>query len=205
MDIPYTSTARPDTGLYNAKLGIWLFLASEAMLFGGFFAAYIFLRMAAGADWPTHGATGLDYRFGLLNTVVLIFSSMAMVMAWAALGEKRMKAFTGWMITVLGCAALFMFIKITFEYVPKIEKGYLPSASPFYSIYFTMTGLHGLHVIGGALVLAYHWLSIYPWFPGYKVYKNNPQQLTNRLEVAGLFWHLVDLIWIFLFPLYYLL
>lgn len=191
--------------MWNARLGIWLFLASEVMLFGGFFAAYIFLRMYAGDNWPVHGQTGLDWRFGLLNTVVLIFSSMAMVLAWMSLKEGKKTAFSMWMAAVIICAAGFMFIKLNFEYVPKFEHGYYPKTTPFYSIYYAMTGLHGLHVIAGALVLIYHWFSIYPWAPGYGVYKKNPEQIVNRVEVGGLFWHLVDLVWIFLFPIYYLL
>lgn len=206
MEIPYTVTARPDTGMWNGKLGIWLFLASEVMLFGGFFSAYIFLRLGAGDAWPVHYAeTHLKVWPGLLNTVVLIFSSMAMVIAWMKLKERKVKEFRVWLGAVLACAAAFMVIKLGIEYAPKFASGYYPKTSPFYSIYYTMTGLHGLHVLGGAIVLLYHGLCTYKWFPGYQVYRANPEQLANRVECGGLFWHLVDLIWIFLFPLFYLL
>ncbi|WP_294390249.1 cytochrome c oxidase subunit 3 [Prosthecobacter sp.] len=115
MDIPYTVHARPDTGLYNAKIGIWLFLASEVMLFGGLFSAYIFLRVGADYPWPVHD---LDVTLGFVNTVVLIASSVTVVMAWACL---KMRKF-GWYrinmaITVL-CAAVFMINK-TLEYKAK--------------------------------------------------------------------------------------
>jgi len=115
MDIPYTVHARPDTGLYNAKIGVWLFLASEVMLFGGLFSAYIFLRVGADYPWPVHD---LDVTLGFINTVVLIASSVTVVMAWAMLKLRKF----GWYrinmaITVL-CAGVFMFNK-TLEYKAK--------------------------------------------------------------------------------------
>src|SRR3954471_4719363 len=87
MEIPYTVTARPDTGLYNAKLGIWLFLASEVMLFGGLFSAYIFLRIGADPGYWPHGL--LNVPVGTANTVILIASSVTVVLAWAALKMRR--------------------------------------------------------------------------------------------------------------------
>lgn len=205
MDIPYTVSARPDTGLYNGKLGIWLFLASEAMLFGGFFSAYIFLRIGAGDHWPVHAATHTLWYMGLINTIVLISSSLTMVLAWMNLKNRNIKWFNVYMGFTCLAALVFMGIK-AMEYNHKFHDGIFPSSSPFFSIYFVMTGLHGVHVICGAIVLAYHWFSVsLPWFPGHAVYRRNPEQVANRVECAGLFWHLVDLIWIFLFPLYYLL
>jgi len=117
MEIPYTVHPRPDTGLYNAKVGIWLFLASEVMLFGGLFSAYIFLRVGADYPWPVHD---LDVKLGFWNTIVLIASSVTVVMAWACL---KMRKF-GWYrinmaITVL-CAAAFMFNK-SLEYSAKFK------------------------------------------------------------------------------------
>jgi len=115
MDIPYTVHARPDTGLYNAKIGIWLFLASEVMLFGGLFSAYIFLRVGADYPWPVHD---LDVTLGFINTVVLIASSVTVLMALAMLKLRKF----GWyrinmFLTVL-CAGVFMFNK-TLEYKAK--------------------------------------------------------------------------------------
>ncbi len=115
MDIPYTVHARPDTGLYNAKIGIWLFLASEVMLFGGLFSAYIFLRVGADYPWPVHD---LDVTLGFINTVVLIASSVTVLMALAMLKLRKF----GWyrinmLLTVL-CAGVFMFNK-TLEYKAK--------------------------------------------------------------------------------------
>jgi heme/copper-type cytochrome/quinol oxidase subunit 3 len=449
MEIPYTVTARSDTGLWNAKLGIWLFLASEVMLFGGLFSSYIYLRLGADFEWPVHE---LKVFPGFLNTANLILSSVTVVFAWASLKQRKYGLYKIFMTITLGCAVVFMCIK-SYEYygklthygvtmkdgtiveghpiddkitfgevnaftftvlsseldfldyregeggdvlvkkpeelktipqsildrdgvatpqefmdkhglenlpdqfvldpgtlrdmkkfarktdlatvrvelvgapmtfkmperkqngyndaqltvrdgtilsgklvnddiifgidridmrktkniqeaslfamvdtegkdwgewrdlfnkhyetsmaeflekyddfdkaralenaefrkigmrlstvddpdhdelpvavIPRSEKrfysNFSPRYNPYYAIYFLMTGLHGLHVIAGALVMAYML-----FFNGW-LYRKNPEHMANRIEVAGLFWHFVDLIWIFLFPLYYLL
>jgi len=270
MDIPYTSAPRPDTGIYNAKLGIWLFLASEVMLFGALFSSYVLLRTgAAPGDWP-HGL--LNVPIGAFNTVVLITSSVTVVMAWASLKFGRFgrfRLFQG--ITVL-CALIFLGVKSQ-EYREKFahyevwktdgtrltghlegehglqtlarlraaqrekirfvpdprhyaEQGgarrahsahgpqsameiplaeirrlsaFVPAHSTYFAVYFTLTALHALHVLGGALVLGYL------LGPGSALWFRDPERFTNRVEVAGLFWHFVDLVWIFLFPILYLL
>ena len=93
MEIPYTVTARPDTGLWNAKIGIWLFLASEVMLFGGLFSAYIFLRLDAEPGYWPHGL--LNVPVGTLNTAILIASSVTVVLAWASLKMRQLRALSG--------------------------------------------------------------------------------------------------------------
>lgn len=114
MEIPYTVKPRPDTGLYNAKLGIWLFLASEVMLFGGLFSAYILLRV--GADlWP-HGM--LSIPIGTFNTFVLIASSVTVVMAWASLKLGRPEKFKVYMAITIACALGFLGVK-SYEYYVK--------------------------------------------------------------------------------------
>jgi len=196
MEIPYTVEVRPDTGLTNGKLGIWLFLASEVMLFGALFASYVMLRVGA-PEWP-RGSTYLNIPLATLNTVILISSSVTMVLAWASLVKRdfpRFRLFMG--ITIL-CGLGFLVVKY-FEYTAKFHHGYFPATNTFLAIYFTLTGLHGLHVIGGMA------LNGYLWGPGSAMWKTNPTHFTNRVENAGLFWHLVDLVWIFLFPVLYLL
>lgn len=205
MQIPYTVAPRPDTGVYNAKIGIWLFLASEVMLFGGLFSAYIFLRVGAPA-WPgeIHGvmyasaADILSVPLATLNTLILIGSSVTMVMAWASLAMNRFDRYKLYMGATILLAFAFLVVK-AFEYGTKFEHGLLPAEHNFLAIYFVLTGLHGLHVIGGIIVNAYF------WGPGAKMWKTNPKQFTNRIEIAGLYWHFVDLVWIFLFPTIYLL
>jgi heme/copper-type cytochrome/quinol oxidase subunit 3 len=194
MEIPYTVKARPDTGLFNAKLGIWLFLASEVMLFGALFSSYILLRVGA-VEWPHHV---LDVPLATVNTAVLITSSITMVMSWASLMMKDFRKYRLYMGGTVVLGFVFLIIKY-FEYTHHFRSGELPSHSTFFAIYFTMTGLHGLHVIGGMIVNSYF------WGPGSKMWKIEPERFTNRIEVAGLYWHFVDLVWIFLFPVLYLL
>ena len=196
MEIPYNVEPRPDTGVYNAKLGIWLFLASEVMLFGALFSSYILLRTGA-PTWPM-GREILNVPLATLNTVFLIGSSVTMVMSWASLKLKDFKKFRIYMGLTLLLSVGFLVIK-TIEYGAKFEHHLYPSTNTFLAIYFTLTGLHGLHVIGGMIVNAYF------WGPGAKMWKTEPERFTNRIEVAGLYWHFVDLVWIFLFPTLYLL
>jgi len=257
MEIPYAVKPRPDTGLYNAKLGIWLFLASEVMLFGALFSSYILLRVnAAPGTWPHHW---LNIWLGMTNTLVLILSSVTVVMAWASLKMGNFKRYKFCQAITLLCAVAFLCIK-SYEYHDKfihyevvltdgrIADGHLQSAettsntvvlegiwatnhaelmdpplhenkikieiprnqiksmdnygpwhNTYTAIYFTLTGLHALHVIGGAIVI----FAI--WEPLAKVWEKDPERYTNRVEVSGLFWHFVDLVWIFLFPVLYLL
>lgn len=262
MEIPYTVEARPDTGLYNAKLGLWLFLASEVMLFGALFSSYILLRIGS-PDWPQGQ---LSIPLGTLNTFVLIGSSITVVMAWLALRAGDFGSFKLYLGGTLLLALLFLSIKgveyytkfTHYEVVLKDGKSYTghvagnpvnwslaslrnpkapvkeivfhpdsashgaaggqehetlriptdqivslasfgPWRSTFFATYFLLTGLHALHVIGGVVVLGFHWLF------GHRLWRINRQQFTNRIEVTGLYWHFVELVWIFLFPVLYLL
>jgi cytochrome c oxidase subunit III len=194
MNIPYTVEERPDTGLTNGKLGIWLFLASEVMLFGALFSTYIILRTGA-PEWP-HGE--LNVMLGAVNTVILISSSVTMVMAWATLKLKDWAKHRLYLIGTFVLAGVFLVNKY-FEYKDHFDKGETPAHSTFTAIYFTLTGLHGLHILGGMIVM------LYLLGPGTKLWKKNPDQFTNRIEYTGLYWHFVDLVWIFLFPVLYLL
>ena len=195
MEIPYTVAERPDTGLNNVKLGIWLFLASEVMLFGGLFSSYILLRLGA-TEWPV-GATILDVPVGAINTAVLVSSSVTMVMSWASLKMNDFSKYKLYMGSTVGLAVLFLVFK-TYEYVTKFSHHDYPSESTFLAIYFTMTGLHALHIVGGIVVNGYF------LGPGSAMWRTERERFTNRIEAAGLYWHFVDLVWIFLFPLLYL-
>jgi len=338
MEIPYTVTARPDTGLANPKLGIWLFLASEIMLFGGLFSCYIFQRIGAEPGYWPHGLLNVPIGFG--NTLILIASSVTVILAWASLKMRKFNQYMWYMLATIACGAIFLFVKLTFEWPPKlshfgailkkearekydekflankhfataIDEGhrnprieltghlllpdeyagdpqkshlhgrklietvvhdpsvheykilldfenakaqeapahatFLPISMPgekreeelkkegkseheieetlkaenlmavvgkedvewassfepkhnnYFATYFMITGLHGAHVLGGVIVFLYF------FFTGKALYRRNPEQLANRVEVSGLFWHFVDLIWIFVFPLFYLL
>ncbi len=312
MEIPYTVTPRPDTQLWNAKIGIWLFLASEVMLFGGLFSGYVFLRLGAEPGFWPHGL--LNVPVGTMNTAILILSSVTVVMAWASLKMRRYTHYLVYLGATIVCGLIFLVVKLAYEYPQKFdhfgiylkeearlkyepylgnehlakkglaprteitghlhavdisrdgreeeveihspsevshlaqEKGvqilgyhinldtenadptnpandrphfwhkppsekqahveakdvlwataFLPKHSNYFATYFTITGLHGLHVFGGIVVFTYF------FFRSRKMYDAEPEHLANRLEVAGLFWHFVDLVWIFVFPIFYLL
>lgn len=194
MQIPYTVEARPDTGLYNAKLGIWLFLASEVMLFAGLFSSYILLRTGS-ASWPHHV---LPVGMATVNTAILIASSMTMVMAWASLKMHNWSRHRLFLALTVLLGVVFLAIKFL-EYREHIAAGELPSHDTFFAIYYTLTAVHALHIAGGLVVMLYF------LGPGAALWTTHPEQFTNRIESTGLYWHFVDFIWIFLFPLLYLL
>ena len=194
MEIPYTVEARPDTGLYNAKMGIWLFLASEVMLFGALFSSYVILR-TGNPDWVQHP---MNVSLATLNTMILITSSVTVIMSWASLRLKDFAKFRIYFLITLLLAGGFMVVK-GIEYNQEFSQGLFPWSHNYMGIYFTLTGLHGLHVVGGMVVIAYL------LGPGAKMWKTAPEQYVNRVESVGLYWHFVDLVWIFLFPSLYLL
>ncbi len=186
--------APTDTGISNAKLAMWLFLASEVMLFSTLFTTYLVLRMAAPA-WP-RGWNVLNVPLATLNTIVLITSSVTILMAYVKTVEKDLKGFRIYMSVTIALAALFLVFK-GIEYGTHFHNHEYPSTSIFNAVYFTLTGLHGLHVIGGiivnsALLFLANEQFDHPLFAG-------------RVEGAGLYWHFVDIVWIFLFPALYLL
>src|SRR5688572_2224732 len=121
-----------------------------------------------------------------------------MVMAWASLKLNDFKKYRLYMGLTVLAALIFLVVK-TYEYNEKFSHHLYPSTNTFMAIYFTLTGLHGLHVIGGIIVNGYF------WGPGAKMWRSEPERFANRIEVAGLYWHFVDLVWIFLFPVLYLL
>ncbi len=195
MDIPYTIDARPDTGLYNGKLGMWLFIASEVMLFGAMFSAYVFLRVGAPV-WPV-GAEVLNVPLATLNTALLITSSMTMVMSWFALQTNEFPKFRRYLGITIALGVAFLVLK-GYEYWDKVGEGHYPSTSTFYAIYFALTGLHVLHLLGGVLVCGYHGLF------GKSMWQREPERFANRIEVTGLYWHFVDMVWLVMFPTLYL-
>ncbi len=197
MEIPYTVHARPDTGLYNGKLGVWLFLASEVMLFGALFSSLILIRTGYQGTWP-EGWKELHVWPATINTGVLIASSVFVVMAWANMRLRRPNIARKWIAATLLCGFAFMGIK-AYEYSLSFGHHHFPKTNNFFAIYFTMTGLHGLHVLGGMVVFAYFLTA------GWKMHETEYQRFTNRIEIVGLYWHFVDLVWIFLFPTLYLL
>ena len=194
VTIPGHGSQATATGVPNGKLGIWLFLASEVMFFTGLIGAYIVLRLS-NVHWP--GSEGhLSVPLGTLNTFILIGSSMTIVMALAASQSLQpLSSVRRWLLITIVLGTLFLGIK-GFEYSTKLTHGIVPSTNVFWSCYYTLTGFHALHVIGGILFN----LLILSWTRREALWKEQ----RHRLELAGLYWHFVDIVWIFLFPLLYL-
>ena len=174
------------------RAGMWWFLASEVMVFGTLIATYSLNRVAAGG-WDAERAH-VSARIAAFNTFVLLTSSLTVVLSLQAAHEGlRARARRFLLLTVLlGCVFLGM---KSLEYGTEIAHGYTPASGPFWSYYYLMTGLHGLHVLGGIVANVLLWIGL--GRPG-------AERLEPRIEFLGLYWHFVDVVWIFLFPLLYL-
>jgi cytochrome c oxidase subunit III len=193
---------RDDEG---SKLGMWLFLFTEILLFGGLFILYSAYRFAYPEGFVA-AASEMNTFLGAINTLVLLTSSLTVALSIAALqrGQKRLATSLLW-FTLL-CGLIFLVNKY-FEWGHEIGNGIYPKGPAldnmssgeiiYFGLYFTMTGLHGLHIIVGMIFIGFILNFIYRD----KITATNYQKLEN----AGLYWHLVDLIWIFLFPLFYLI
>ena len=201
----------------SAKQGIWLFLCTEIMMFGGLFVGFIYFHHIYPQVFQI-GSTFTDWRLGAANTVVLLFSSLTMALGiYYTQTANRSKAQMMMLITII-CGAIFMAIKYV-EYSHKIHLGLLPGGwyditpdamaeitgkfgkipdnlALYFSFYYMMTGLHGIHVLIGMGLIAWGMVRTARGEFG-------PDHFTF-IEGAGLFWHLVDLVWIYLFPLLYL-
>jgi len=201
------------------SLAMWSFLATEAMMFGGLFFAYSLYRFLFPGAFHI-GSSHLDIRLGTANTFVLLFSSLTMAMAVHSASVSNKKALVGWLALTWVLGAAFIGIK-GIEWTKDYHEGIVPALNwhffdegeglkelasqnttahqvmMYFVVYFCMTGLHAIHmVVGLILVGAFMWL-------GWKGTFNNGND--QPVEIAGLYWHFVDIIWIFLFPLLYLI
>jgi cytochrome c oxidase subunit 3 len=178
-----------------AKLGIWCFLATEVLLFGGLFTAYIVFRV----EYPQmfHADhVHLNRVLGAVNTVVLICSSLTVALGIAAIRNGKQQLLRRFLLLTILLAGAVLVVKY-FEWSEKFAHGFSPSTDVFFSLYFTMTGLHGLHVLAGMLVLGV--MFVRAGRGRFSEHSYTP------VEISGLYWHFVDLVWIYLFPLFYLI
>ena len=192
---------RDDLG---ARLGMWLFLATEMVLFGGLFISYSYMRYRYPADFH-HGGAELSVPLGVANTLILLTSSLTVVLSLVAIQHGNRSRSLALLASTMVLGSAFLVIKAV-EWSAKFEHGLYPSSAHmatrplgeqvFFGLYFTMTGLHGLHVLAGLVVFV--WLMVLVA----QGHVNADRYV--KLENGGLFWHLVDVIWIFLLPLFYL-
>lgn len=193
---------RDDTA---SKIGMWLFIFTELLLFGGLFVTYATYRYIYATAFHL-AAKELDVTLGTLNTIILLISSATIAMSITALQQNRRKLCLALLSTTVILALVFMVNKY-FEWGVKIDHGYYPGSeilislgrgdTLFFGLYFFMTGLHALHIIVGIIFITFVMVRVARG----SLHATNFQLLEN----SGLYWHLVDLIWIFLFPLFYLI
>jgi cytochrome c oxidase subunit III len=200
----------------TTKIGMWLFLATEVLLFGGLFVGFGMMQSRYPQEF-VEAHEHLQRPLGALNTIVLLVSSWTMVMAVMSAKKGDRKKVVMYLTFTILCACIFLGVKY-FEYSHKFEEGLLPGHwyrtqatdtvhepngaishgyATFFSFYFMMTGLHGIHILVGIILLA--WIAV----------RANRGEFSHAfftpVDLIGLYWHLVDLIWIYLFPLYYLI
>jgi len=184
----------------QGRLGMWILIAGELVIFGGLIASYLLYR-ARFPEWEDM-ASHTNTMWGAINTFVLLTSSYFVVLAHQAARKGNTKNITKYISATIVCALMFLVIK-GIEYTSEIQHGFtLPGndliaegnfiGSTYWAFYYIMTGLHGLHVIAGAVILLVIML---------QARKGNN---LHRVEIAGMYWHMVDIIWIFLFPLLYI-
>ena len=190
-----------------STLGMWIFLVTEVMFFGGLLMAYLVYRVWYPEAWA-EGSLELDIVLGGVNTVVLIGSSLTMALAVRAAQTGAPRATVRWLLLTMGLGLTFLVIKV-FEYEHKFALNHVPGPNfvfegphadqvqIFLSLYFSLTGLHALHMIVGFVLL-----SVIAWMAHRRRF--TPEWYTP-VELSGLYWHFVDIVWIFLFPLLYLL
>jgi cytochrome c oxidase subunit III len=192
-------------GYSPGKLAMWLFLASDAMGFVGLICTYIILRYAyPGTEWrPTTGEFGAEGG-GLpalapvltgINTFILIISSFTMVLALNAISKGNRKGLVTWLLATILCGATFLGIQV-YEYQHLIHTGLVASAHPYASTFYITTGFHGAHVLTGVIYLTCIWIGA--------LRGKYTKESHSPVELVGLFWHFVDLVWIVLFTIIYL-
>ncbi len=176
-------------GVPRGRLALWWVIASEVVIFGGLIASYVLyrIRFPEWGEFARHTSTPL----GAFNTLVLLTSSFTVVMAHQAAGTGALRAMGRYLLATIGLGGVFLIVKAV-EYTHEIQAGFTFTANLFWSFYYTMTGLHASHVIAGMVALA---LVRRQALRGRSL---------HRVELAGLYWHFVDIVWIFLFPLLYL-
>ena len=184
--IPYTAERRPDTGVSNGTLGIWLFLASEAMLFGALFSAYALLRTSA-AEWPV--------GHEVLGTRMVSGTTFALVLTTTCVWNARTRAKGQHFLMLLSSSTALLFLAGKgLEYSDKISHGLLPSSSMFLALYFTLTGFHAAHVLGG--FIANVWVT--------RGMSRVGDALTaGRLKALALYWAFVDVVWVGILMAFY--
>jgi cytochrome c oxidase subunit 3 len=189
------SETNPVFVLETSKLGIWTFLATEVLLFGALFTLYTTFRIKdPNLFYVQH--LKLNRVLGFVNTIILICSSLSVAIGIAAIRRGQQKVLKNALIVTITLGGLFLVVK-GFEYREHFLRGEFPGTNIFFSLYFIMTAIHALHVIAGMAALSYCLI---------RTAKGHfSAQYAVPVEISGIYWHFVDLIWIYLFPMLYLM
>lgn len=192
-----TAGRTPERGLdvYTQKVGMWVFLASEVMFFSGLIGSYIVLRFGASDSWAEPGEV-LNVPVTAVNTFILICSSVTMVKAFAEAQAGNQRGIRLFLLLTFLLGALFLGVQV-YEYRELVAHGFTPASGLYGSTFYTMTGFHGFHVFCGVVCLG--WATV-------QAFKGRWGPTNQRgIEVLGLYWHFVDLVWIILFTIVYLI
>jgi len=183
------ATTRSATGIPTGKLAVWWVIASEIVIFGGLLASYVMHRLGH-PEWAEY-ASHTNIWFGGTNTFVLLTSSLFAVLAHYAAEHGDGKRAAKWLLGTCGGGFVFICVKAV-EWTGEIHHGYTITANGFWQFYYTAAGLHGLHVIAGCIIML--------------IIANEARKgkELHRVELIGIYWHFVDIVWIFLFPLLYI-
>jgi len=183
------ATLRSSTGIPTGRLAIWWVLASEVVIFGGLLGSYLMFRLGH-PEWADAAAV-TNVWIGAFNTFVLLTSSFTAVLGHQAAERGDGKQAAKFLFMTIGGAATFIMVK-SYEWTTEILHGYTITANGFWAFYYTAAGLHAMHVIAGAVIMGF--IAVDAW---------RGREL-QRVELIGIYWHFVDVVWIFLFPLLYI-
>jgi heme/copper-type cytochrome/quinol oxidase subunit 3 len=183
------ATLRSTTGIPTGRLAVWWVLASEVVIFGGLLGAYLMFRLGH-PEWAESAAVTNTW-IGAFNTFVLLTSSFTAVLGHQAAERGDGKQAAKFLVMTIGGAATFIMVK-SYEWTTEILHGYTITANGFWAFYYTAAGLHAMHVIAGAVIMGF--IAVDAW---------RGREL-QRVELIGIYWHFVDVVWIFLFPLLYI-
>lgn len=187
--------AEPGAGVYNEKLGMWIFLLSEIMFFTALIGSYIILRFANPDAFAAPGEV-LNVPLTAANTFLLICSSVTMVKAYASIADGNQQKLRFWLVLTVIIGAMFVGVQ-AYEYIHLVRDAFVPSSGLYGSTFYTMTGFHGFHVTVGVICMS---------FVTWKAFRGQYTATDHRgVEVVGLYWHFVDLVWIILFTIVYLI
>jgi cytochrome c oxidase subunit I+III len=192
---PVEEETYPLESVTNEKLGLWIFLTSEILIFGSLIIAYAYVRVNSGT-WPIATETH-NVLLGMTNTIILLTSSLAMVLSLSAIKTGNVRGLKIGLGSTFALGTAFLVIKLGFEWPELISKGFTITNGLPGSTYYVLTGLHAIHVAVGLVAVAYL------IFRAYKLGFTNTKHVA--VENVGLYWHFVDIIWMFLFPLFYLI